>query len=215
MRVYIYLSLFLASLLTYSILTKPNLEPKYSYGINSPSVLDSKLLPKWNKNIYKKMVSSFFPPIHPLIPLTEEAHVIPCSAYLNEAEEFNKSLKCSAKVLPSLLNKSIAIPKCYIIKKESPDVHYNPIYDFYYINSFIILREGIVGFYDKNIVYIVENERDAAQTYRHELQHYFLDLLYSDGDAPHSHKIWSQCEAKYYTPSTVVTENDVDSCRVF
>lgn len=144
-------------------------------------------------------------PIHYLIPFTEPKHLKPCSEFIDVVGEFEKALECSNREIFSKApySKPITpeIPQCYIITKESPDVHQHRVFN--YINFSMFTREGIVGFYEDKtkVIYIVENT-DAPQVWRHELQHYFLDLVNGDGNGAHDDPIWQVCEEPRYTPSS-------------
>jgi len=137
-----------------------------------------------------------------LIPFTKSDHLSPCSNYFNVEEEYYKSLSCSNKKVFSKESynktlKDLVIPQCFVITTKSPDVVQTKALN--YLNSTVLSNDGIVGFYDEKTkaIYIVENF-DAPMIWRHELQHYFLDLVDKDANGSHDHTIWQRCEPKNY-----------------
>jgi hypothetical protein len=151
---------------------------------------------------------------HPLIPLTTEDHLISCEDYLDYDLEFHNALSCSStNALPELNHTPIEKPECYIIKEESPDVRSGALFNS--VSTGLIFRDHIVGFYEdtSKILYIVENT-DAPMILRHELQHYFLDIVKGNADARHVHKIWFTCEEGYYTPSEEATKKGENKIKM-
>lgn len=142
--------------------------------------------------------------IHFLLPFSEWHDLRPCSEDMELVKEFETSLECSNREIFSKApyNQEIhpAIPSCWIVKVTSPDVHQTKVFN--YLNISMFTRDGIVGFYEdyNKTIYIVENT-DAPHVWRHELQHYFLDLVTGDGNGNHDHDIWKKCLPRYYSPS--------------
>lgn len=145
---------------------------------------------------------------HVLLPLTKKEHLTKCSEVFNEKEIFNESLECSNKVFSKepydkTLDPEDTFknnPECFIVSKDSPDVM-NASWGNY-INFTLLLQTGIVGFYDDetNTIFLIENY-DQRLVYLHELQHFFLQVLVGDGDAPHASPVWKECLPAYFTPS--------------
>lgn len=145
--------------------------------------------------------------IHELFPQSSWNDLVPCGQYFNEPEEFRVARSCvNQKVWsdrPLSENElDFPIPRCYVIKSQSPNVlskdgiNFLPIFDADGLGA-------VVGVYqpETRTVFVVENI-DAAQVYRHELQHYFLhehDPETTGGG--HDQKIWEKCEPPYYEPS--------------
>lgn len=145
--------------------------------------------------------------IHELFPNSSWNDLSPCGLYFDEHEEFVKARSCvNDKVWPesklTTNEKDFPIPRCYVVKAQSPNVlskdgiNFLPIFD-------VIGVGAVVGVYqpETRTVYVVENV-DAPLVYRHELQHYFLhkhDPATEGGG--HDQNIWQMCEPPYYTPS--------------
>jgi len=136
--------------------------------------------------------------VHFITPFTSSEDLKPCSAYINEQEQYKKAFRCSSTVM-DLKGKEFALPKCYVLLEGSPDVQTNSKYSC--LVTGVVVAECILGFYDDDtrIIFIVYSKktRDIEKTYRHELQHYFLDLISNNADAPHAHKVWKTCEPRY------------------
>lgn len=145
--------------------------------------------------------------IHELFPNSSWNDLVPCGQYFDEQEEFRKARQCvNDNVWPknplTSNEKDFPIPRCYIVKAQSPNVlskdgiNFLPIFDFTGVGA-------VVGVYqpETRTVYVVENV-DAPMVYRHELQHYFLHEHdpETEGGGHHQH-IWQKCEPPYYTPS--------------
>lgn len=166
-----------------------------SLDSSAQSVISDKSYDAINRSVYG---------IYFLIPFTDWSQLKPCGEFFDEHEEYEASLSCSNKELfaKAPYNKTITpvLPRCYVITTSSPDVHQTPLFN--YVSLTMFTHDGIVGFYDDSdkTVYIVENT-DAAMVYRHEVQHYFLDLVEGDGNGKHDHNIWKVCEPPYYEPS--------------
>lgn len=145
--------------------------------------------------------------IHELIPNSSWNDLEPCGLHFDEKEEFAKARQCvNEKVWPdsplTTNELDFPIPRCFIIKAQSPNVISKDGINFVLI--FDIMGAGaVVGVYqpETHTVFVVENA-DAAMVYRHELQHYFLhehDPETAGGG--HHQTIWQKCEPPYYTPS--------------
>jgi len=145
--------------------------------------------------------------IHELFPNSSWNDLVPCGQYFDEQEEFRKARQCvNDNVWPKTPltsnEKDFPIPRCYIVKAQSPNIlskdgiNFLPIFDFTGVGA-------VVGVYqpETRTVYVVENV-DAPMVYRHELQHYFLHEHdpETEGGGHHQH-IWQKCEPPYYTPS--------------
>lgn len=145
--------------------------------------------------------------IHELIPNSSWNDLEPCGKYFDEQEEFRKARSCvNQKVwsdTPLTENElDFPIPRCFIVKAQSPNVlskdgiNFVPIFDYQGLGA-------VVGVYqpETRTVFVVENI-DAPDVYRHELQHYFLhehDPETQGGG--HDQPIWEKCEPPYYEPS--------------
>jgi hypothetical protein len=145
--------------------------------------------------------------IHELFPQSSWNDLVPCGQYFNEVEEFRKARSCVNQNVWSdrpLTEDELEfpIPRCYVIKAQSPNVlskdgiNFLPIFDYNGLGA-------VVGVYqpETRTVFVVENI-DAPQVYRHELQHYFLhehDPETTGGG--HDQPIWEKCEPPYYEPS--------------
>jgi hypothetical protein len=152
------------------------------------------------------------PVIHELFPNSSWNDLVPCGHYFDEQEEFRKARQCvNEKVWanrPLTTNeKDFPIPRCYIIKAQSPNIlskdgiNFLPIFDFTGVGA-------VVGVYqpETRTVFVVENV-DAPMVYRHELQHYFLHEHDPETEGGgHDQNIWQQCEPPYYTPSKKAVE---------
>ena len=144
--------------------------------------------------------------VHEIMPDTRWSQLKPCGEFINEQKEFAKARQCvNEKVWPdSPISAEVNIPRCFVVTVSSPNVFRLPQTPF----NFIPIRtpDGtglVVGVYqpETRTIFLVENE-DAAQTYRHELQHLFLhihDPITQGGG--HFQKIWHECEGPYYVPS--------------
>lgn len=103
-------------------------------------------------------------------------------------------------------NLDLPIPRCFIVKAQSPNVLSRDGINF--IMIFDMTGVGaVVGVYqpETRTVFVVENT-DAALIYRHELQHYFLHIHDPEtAGGGHDQPIWQHCEPPYYTPSDRVT----------
>ena len=146
--------------------------------------------------------------IHELFPRSNWDDLIPCGARFNEQEEYNKALQCvNDKVFPDNKIKETTIPRCFILKAKAPDVYFQDSEGFNFIPIVSPLGIGaVVGVYqpETKTVFLVENI-DAKLIYRHELQHYFLDIHVEGSDGGgHYQEIWRQCEPPYYDPSEEV-----------
>jgi hypothetical protein len=143
--------------------------------------------------------------IHPIIPNTKWAHLKPCGVYFDEKENFKQALSCvNTKVwADNPLSEELVPPRCFVISTESLDVaSTESAYNFVPVVTFTGIG-AVVGFYhpETQTVYIVENI-DADETYRHELQHWFLHLHDpSTAGSGHHQDIWQKCEGPYYKPS--------------
>jgi hypothetical protein len=144
--------------------------------------------------------------VHPLLIFTKESDLEPCDKYMDIQAEFNNSLDCANKEVfsqePYNTKLEATPPTCFVVTKRSADVQTDSSGVFNYISSVFLMGEGdeIVGFFDGNIVYLVENT-DIKAVYRHEVSHYFLQKVTGDGDAPHANKVWQTCQSHYYSPS--------------
>lgn len=153
--------------------------------------------------------------IHELFPRSSWNDFEPCGLHFNEQEEFNKALQCvNTNVWPEspVVDDTVThLPRCFIVKANSPDIYSRPDIGFNFVPQFYatplgIEVGGIVGVYqpETRTVFIVENI-DAAMVYRHELQHYFLHAHNPEtGGGGHDQEIWQKCEPPYYTPSDKV-----------
>lgn len=145
--------------------------------------------------------------IHELFPQSSWNDLAPCGQYFNEQEEFRKARSCVNEKVWSDRPVSedeleFTIPRCYVLKAQSPNVLSKDGINFVLIFDSFDLG-SVVGVYqpETRTVYVVENI-DAAEIYRHELQHYFLhehDPETTGGG--HDQEIWSKCEPPYYEPS--------------
>lgn len=145
--------------------------------------------------------------IHGLFPNSSWNDLVPCGQYFDEQEEFRKARSCVNKeVWPdrplSEDELEYTIPRCYVLRAQSPNVLSKDGINFLLI--FDGLEMGaVVGVYqpETRTVFVVENI-DAADVYRHELQHYFLhehDPETQGGG--HDQLIWQNCEPPFYEPS--------------
>lgn len=141
--------------------------------------------------------------IHFLIPLTTQEDLVVCNNYFNEQEQYEKTLECTAKYFTK---KKIPtkLPTCYVIKKSSNDIRHfkgnkdGKDYDFNYISTLLFGIVPILGFYEDNTVYLVENTKigeneDLQGVFRHEILHYLLESILGYGDAGHEHPAWLDC----------------------
>lgn len=149
--------------------------------------------------------------VHPFFPFTQWKHVKPCGEFFDEVKEFNKALECSNKNrfdLTPINQQQVFPPRCFIITTDSPDIRTSENGVFNYWNIGFFFYSGIVGLYEpeQKTIFIAENF-DAPMIYRHELQHYFLDLMEGDGNGRHDDLIWSVCEPSHYSPSQEALAN--------
>lgn len=137
-----------------------------------------------------------------ILPNTRWGHLTPCSKWFNEYVEFNKVIQCvNSKLFKNDPILDLALPRCYVISVNSMDVFASDDKKY----NFLVYTNGLnytamVGFYqeDTNTIFIVENV-DTATVYRHEVQHFILDVHTKIGsDINHSHDIWKYCEANSY-----------------
>lgn len=150
-----------------------------------------------------------------LLPFTKPEHLRTCEDYFDQAKLFEQTLSCANKsVFKSKPLKSIKIPECYVISVNSPDVIVSPDGVFNFIGTSILLLNRIVGFYENQAktLYLVETY-DLPLIYRHELQHYFLDLAEGDGNGRHDHAIWDKCEPPYYQPSQEAVDHAKENLK--
>ncbi len=132
-----------------------------------------------------------------LLPHTTDTYLLPCSNFFNENKQFSNAIECSSKFIKGDLPKKL--PECFIVSKDSPDISYDDKHKFNFINPNSFILQAILGFYDDTTetVYLVENtmveDESLEDIYRHELNHYFLDLVYEDGDSHHRHPSWMGC----------------------
>jgi len=95
--------------------------------------------------------------------------------------------------------KDIELPSCYVIHENAP-VIFNDLRD----NYIPLLHPAgyimpVLGLYSKTEKMIILVEHiDVEEVYRHEVQHFLLDVLEEKGtnynaEGPHSHKIWQEC----------------------
>jgi len=150
--------------------------------------------------------------VHELFPQSTWDDLEPCGKHFNEKEEFQRAMSCVDKnVWPEspLAVMSLNIPRCFILKAQSPNVFTNPKMGFNFIPMFgLDGMGGVVGVYqpETHTVFVVENI-DAPKIYRHELQHYFLHAHDPETmGGGHDQEIWKKCEPPYYTPSEEVTK---------
>jgi hypothetical protein len=148
--------------------------------------------------------------IHELFPNSSWNDLVPCGQYFDEQEEFRKARSCVNKEVWSDRPLSedeleYTIPRCYVVRAQSPNVLSKDG-----VNFFPIIDErglgAVVGVYqpETRTVFVVENI-DAPAVYRHELQHYFLhehDPETQGGG--HDQLIWEKCEPPFYEPSDKV-----------
>jgi len=132
-------------------------------------------------------------------------HVSPCSDYLNEVEQYKQTIKCSSEVFTGeeiRKLKDLDLPECYVIHEDAPvifhDSHdnYIPIFHpFGYVMP-------VLGLYSSNkqLILLVEHV-DLEEVYRHEIQHFLLDILEKDADGGHVHDIWKECEPPTHSAS--------------
>jgi hypothetical protein len=140
---------------------------------------------------------------------TMEEHIEPCSAQIEVQNEYIEALKCmkhAGMQIGPYLEWLPKIPECYIIKRESPDVFSGKH------NNFIRLRAlggKVLGFYTypSQKIFLVENS-DMVETWRHEVQHYVLDVL-NIKDKDHSHLIWAICESRAFYITSATPENSM------
>lgn len=143
-------------------------------------------------------------PIHIFVPFSGQQYKAECSNFFNESNLFKDAISCGKNIADIDIKEDIKLPKCYIIKKEAPDVHKEDGGN--YISLFLIGYYAILGFYEPadNTIFIVENydKVDMEKIYSHELGHYFLHLAYGkklhDGDPAHAHKFWYTCSSRTY-----------------
>lgn len=148
--------------------------------------------------------------IHELFPQSSWNDLVPCGQYFDEQEEFRVARSCVNKEVWSDRPLSedeleYPIPRCYIVRAQSPNVlskdgvNFLPVLDEQGLGA-------VVGVYqpETRTVFVVENI-DAPAVYRHELQHYFLhehDPETQGGG--HDQLIWEKCEPPFYEPSDKV-----------
>lgn len=133
---------------------------------------------------------------------TEWHDLLPCSNFLNEREEFLKTVRCSNVIYHrSPLPEHYPLPKCFVVTKQSKDV--KRLYLDYMDNvNYIYIpytKSMIVGYFDNtnDIIILVENH-NIDKIYRHELQHYILKLQEGYGGGHHQ-DIWDLCESSEYS----------------
>lgn len=160
-----------------------------------------------NSNVYlfKNELNSSKKLYYVILPFTTSEYLIPCGKFFNELEQFNLAKECVEKKVfkdKELSKTEINIPACFIISKQSPDVQSSKDGSYNFISFSIFSGGHIAGFYTDydHTIYMVEN-LDITETYRHELQHYFLNLVTGDGNASHDHSIWKECEPPYWSPN--------------
>ena len=143
--------------------------------------------------------------IHEILPNTKWSHMKPCGQFFDEQKEFNRALQCvNTHVWHEKPLNKVAIPRCFIVSASSPDVlsTKDKLFNFIPLQTLFGLG-AVVGVYEPETmtVFVVENV-DAAQVYRHELQHFFLHLYDpKTGGGGHHQDIWKKCEEPYYPPS--------------
>lgn len=142
--------------------------------------------------------------IHELFPNATWNDLAPCGVFINEQEEYNKALQCvNTKVWPKNPVMETNIPRCFVVKASAVDVHSLDRLGFNFVP---IMGGAVVGVYqpETRTVYLIENI-DIKQIYRHELQHYFMNIHVKGSDGGgHFQKIWSECEPPYYDASKEV-----------
>lgn len=151
--------------------------------------------------------------VHPLLPFTSQEDIVPCSDYIDLEFEYETSRTCSAKSLKVDKDSLVKVPECYIVLNTSPDVHSD--LEMNYIKELGFFGAAILGFYDieKEIMFLVNNER-VAEIFRHEMQHHYLNGLgITEGDHDHP-SIWKDCESARYDSSLSTSINpDFDPKR--
>jgi hypothetical protein len=143
-------------------------------------------------------------PVHHLLPFTTWNQLKPCEEAFDVQEELKKALECSNKKFfnkdPYKIIIDMKTTACYVITKESPDLKHGDGYNYFSPN--ILNIERIMGFYDNQLdMMFISDTADIREIYRHEMQHYFLQKVFGDGDAEHKADIWKQCEEQYYNPN--------------
>jgi len=148
------------------------------------------------------------PEVYPKLHFTGSEDVSPCSKYIRVKEEYIKSVNCTLASDKKLYDKFLAnpgkllkIPECNILELSSPDV-----YSGKRINYIRLRPSGgrVLGFYTyktKQVFMVRQRVEDLRITWRHEVQHYVMDML--DVEDDHSEPVWSKCEAKYHTSSLI------------
>lgn len=133
--------------------------------------------------------------VHPYIPRTKVEDLTSCHKVLKTQELFDEAITCVSASLPkaSEINK---LPRCYVLSDTSGDVKQGQKFNF--IN--LLGVKFVLGFYEpvNKTIYLVSDPSNS-DTYKHEVQHYILDLLLQDADAAHSNIIWSTCEEAHYS----------------
>ncbi len=133
----------------------------------------------------------------------------PCGAFFEEDVEFLKALECTDKSIREVekiqVKNDVNIPRCFVITTNSKDVYYNTELAGNFLHNFDLMSltsEYIMGFYDDRdqTIYLVEN-LDIRGLYRHEVQHYLLDVAYEGIDRGHTSSVWNRCEPRYHTPT--------------
>lgn len=123
-------------------------------------------------------------------------NLIPCRQVLDEPKLYNEARQCTEISYKKPIK--LPLPKCYILPADCKLVSLTPYGNALNINE----HTNILAWYTskKQMIVIVENTREIMQfAYKHEAQHYFLDLLTGDGDGKHESLLWSRCIPAHYS----------------